>query len=66
MDKVKTKPKAKLQLKSESDILSIYDLDTVLKIASNSKQQIAEGKHYTVEESVQLIMNKREELIKGK
>ena len=47
----KAKPQAKPQPKAEDDILSIYDLDTVLKIAAKSKQQIARGECYTPEQA---------------
>ena len=53
MDKQKpqAQAQAKPQPKSEQDILSYYDLDTVLKHAAEGKKQIERGEFYTPEQA---------------
>ena len=43
----KAQPQAKPQAQDKTDVLSYYDMDTVLKIAAESKKQIAKGQYYT-------------------
>ena len=54
----KQKPQTKAQAKSENDILGLYDLDTVLKHAADGKKDIAQGRWYTPEQSLAMILSK--------
>ena len=58
MEKQKPQPQPKAQPKSEYDILSIYDLDTVLKHAAEGKAQIARGEYFTHEE-VEILLQRK-------
>ena len=54
----KQKPLAKPQPKTEDDILSQMDLDTVLKHAAEGKKDIAAGRWYSPEQSLAIILSK--------
>ena len=63
MEKQKAQPKP--QPKTENDILSLMDLDTVLKHAAEGKRQIARGECYSFNESYANFLQKRNALIKN-
>jgi len=54
----KRKPQPKAQVKEEFDILSIYDMETVLKHAAEGKSQIARGEYFTPEQ-VEFMLHQR-------